>query len=223
MNKLTIKKIIQNSNFKILVIALIIATIFVFSSYKYKAYLYEKDMQENIIRLHVKGRTNNEDDQNFKLLVRDEVLNFIKEESDKTGFDLNKNRNETAIFIQDNLENIENFVNNIILKGGYDYTSQVTFALTDFPPKSYGFITLPQGVYYSLNINLGEALGNNWWCVIYPPLCYVESDTMTFDDTSIETLEENLQEDTFKHITSKNGNINMEFKILEIYDSLKNK
>lgn len=172
----------------------------------------EKDLQDNIIRLHIRGKSNSDIDQNFKLYIRDMVLYHINSLNENSSYA------ETNNYINNNQQKLEQFVDNLIKDAGYSYKSTITFGLEEFPPKHYGFITLPTGTYQSLTINLDEGDGDNWWCVVYPPLCYVESDNLSFDDTSMETLKNILDEKTFNSILSKNENINMKFKLLEVFD-----
>ncbi len=193
-----------------ILLALITTTIFTY----YTNQKINDDLEENIIRLHIRGRSNSQLDQNFKLYIRDMVLSYINDVNS------NNSKNDTESFILNNIDNIQNYVDNLILKSGFNYKSNVTYGIETFPPKQYGFITLPKGTYNSLTINLDKGEGENWWCVVYPALCFVESDTLEFNTESVETLKEILDEETFFSITSKNGNIEMDFKLLETFENI---
>ncbi len=207
------EKYINRIDIQILLMAMVLGVLMV-CTYNLEAKKgVKEDLQENIIRLHIRGKSNSEADQSFKLYIRDLVLTYI-------GDNVNKNatKEEIESYIINNSEKIEDYVDVLIAQAGYNYISEVEFGLDEFPDKTYGFITIPGGVYKSLIINLDKGEGNNWWCVVFPPLCYVESEELTFDNESLKTLEKSLDEKTFKAITSKNGKIEMDFKLFEIID-----
>ncbi len=211
--KKTIEKYISRVDLQILLMAFALGIIIVCTYNLSVKRDVQRDLQENIIRLHIRGKSNSEVDQSFKIYIRDMVLTYI-------GDNINKNATKEEIenYITNNSERIEDYVDVLIAQGGYNYISEVEFGLDEFPDKTYGFLTIPGGVYKSLIINLDKGEGNNWWCVVFPPLCYVESEELAFDDESLKTLEKSLDEKTFKSIISKNGRIEMDFKLFEIID-----
>ncbi|MFV0518908.1 MAG: stage II sporulation protein R [Lachnospirales bacterium] len=211
-----IKKHITRNDIQLLVISIVLAILVLFLHNIYENKEVQKNLQDNIIRLHIRGKSNSSEDQSFKIYIRDMVLTYVEENLSKGYI-----KEDVETFITSNIEAIEDYVDYLIKSGGYSYTSEVLFDYEDFPLKTYGFITVPKGTYKSLIINLDKGYGNNWWCVVFPPLCYVESDTLTFSDESIKTLETILEEETFNSITSTKGNITMDFKILEIFEKMK--
>ena len=126
--------------------------------------LYE--LKENIVRLHVVANSDSNPDQSLKLLVKDEVVNFLN----KTMKDC-KNIDEAKIFLTNNIKEIESIADGMVCSNGYDYPVTVSLREESFDTRHYDTFSLPAGVYDSLRIEIGEAEGQNWWCVVFPTLC----------------------------------------------------
>jgi len=124
----------------------------------------------DIIRLHIRANSNNRRDQEVKLLVRDAVLAFLEDElAAKQSVDA------AMRHIRSRLSRIESITDGILTREGVRYISAARFDVTHFPRITYESGTLAAGYYNALIITLGASGGSNWWCVIYPPLCYVPS------------------------------------------------
>lgn len=139
-------------------------------------------INDKLIRFHVVANSDSEEDQSVKLQIRDEILQ-------KYGPILSESnsRSESLQFISENLEEIENTANSILKKEGKGYSAKAVLGESIFPIKQYGTITLPAGEYTALKVVLGEGGGKNWWCVMFPPLCFID---VTRGLTSEETDEE---------------------------------
>ncbi len=138
----------------------------------------QSGIAQNIIRFHVLANSNLEIDQRLKLNVRDAVLDKYK--AKMLEF---KNIDESRNFLNSNLSEIQNYADSVILKNGFDYKCKVSLQNTIFPTKLYGDLSFPPGQYEALRIEIGKAEGENWWCVMFPPLCFV-------DITQVKTEEE---------------------------------
>ena len=128
----------------------------------------EEDMEiyENTVRLHVIANSDSEHDQSVKLLVRDSVLtelNVLLENADT--------QEEAAAIIEANLEHLREVCNTTLEALGEEMTAELYFKQEKYPTRHYENISLPAGVYQSLQIRLGDADGKNWWCVLFPTLC----------------------------------------------------
>lgn len=125
-----------------------------------------KGITENVFRLHILANSDTEEDQELKIKVRDEVL-------EKTAYLFKNNSSviESAKIARNHLNEIQTIAEDVISENGYDYT--VNCEVTDmyFTKRIYDTITMPEGIYTSLRITIGEAKGKNWWCVMFPPLC----------------------------------------------------
>lgn len=119
-----------------------------------------------IIRLHITANSNDPEDQALKLKVRNEIVKYMDsaQVSDEA---------EARAFINDNIDEIEAISQKTIVDSGYEYSASARLKVTFIPEKSYDDLTLPAGNYEALNITLGEGRGHNWWCVIFPQLCFV--------------------------------------------------
>ena len=124
--------------------------------------------QNEYLRIHIRANSNLDADQNVKYAVKDGVVDFL------TPYLINAASKEKAMEIVDNLTNeIESVCDQILREYGYDYTSKVSIKNEEFPTRAYDEFVLDSGFYDALIIELGSGEGNNWWCVIYPPLCFV--------------------------------------------------
>lgn len=123
-----------------------------------------------VLRLHVLANSDLLEDQALKLEVKDEVLNLLAEDFAEI------NDQEIAWqSLERKIPEIKLVAEKVIEKSGYDYQVEVELGEHEFPTKSYGEVILPQGKYPSLRILIGEARGKNWWCVLFPPMCFVSS------------------------------------------------
>ena len=126
----------------------------------------QSQLAEKVVRLHVLANSDSEEDQALKLKVRDAVL----EQATETlrGAD---SQTEACRRLTDMLPELEETARVIITANGYDYGVRAELAETSFPTKEYDGFALPAGEYLALRVLIGEAAGQNWWCVLYPGLC----------------------------------------------------
>lgn len=123
-------------------------------------------LRNELIRLHVVGESNSEQDQSVKLQVRDAILAQLGSVMEQMP-DM-----ETAkAYLQANLSKLEEISNKALAAAGSTAKAVVTFARETFPTREYDTFSLPAGVYESLRITIGEGEGRNWWCVVFPKLC----------------------------------------------------
>ena len=108
-----------------------------------------------------------------------------------------------------------------IRENGYNYDVKVEIGNCYFPTKYYGDISFPAGYYDALKVEIGESAGQNWWCVMFPPLCFVDMSTGIVPDESKQTIKEQLSEEEYAIINEKNNtNINFKFKLIELFSKL---
>lgn len=141
-----------------------------------------ESINDKLIRFHVVANSDSEQDQSVKLKIRDEILQKYGPVISGSG-----SRDKSLQLIGENLNNIENTANEILKKEGKSYLAKAELGNSIFPIKQYGTITLPAGEYTALKVVLGEGGGKNWWCVMFPPLCFID---VTRGLTSEETDEE---------------------------------
>lgn len=173
-----------------------------------------KDLSDNFFRLHILANSDSEEDQALKLKVRDNVLSYMNTLS-YSGL----TKEEAINLTNSHLTAFKEIAEKTIAGLGYDYTVNLEVGNFYFPTKEYGNISLPAGYYDALKIEIGEAKGKNWWCSLFPPLCFVDISAGVIDEESEEYLKENLSEDEFAIITDNSSDVKFKFKIIEILNS----
>ena len=152
----------------ILILSLFIFT-FIYFIYPYVEEKTSIDLKESIIRFHIRANSDREEDQALKLKIRDEILKAMKEK-----FQGIKDIGESRRIIKDNMEEMKYITERVIKEEGKDYEVNISLGEDNFPTRKYGNLVLPAGSYETLLISLGEGRGQNWWCVMFPPLCFVD-------------------------------------------------
>ena len=121
----------------------------------------------DFLRIHVRANSNSQIDQNIKYIVKDEVVAFITPYAAQC-----KDKEKAIVIIKGILPEIEKVCDRVLKANGFSYTSKASVRAEEFPTRVYGDLTLENGIYDALIIELGSGTGDNWWCVIYPPLCF---------------------------------------------------
>ena len=129
----------------------------------------QESISNKIIRFHVIANSDTDSDQALKLKVRYAVLNYLSPKLKSS-----KDINESKTILKDNDNQVLKIAEQIIKENGYSYKVISDLSRENFPIKSYGPITLPQGNYQAYRIVIGSGKGHNWWCVMFPPLCFVD-------------------------------------------------
>ena len=173
------------------------------------------DIADSVFRLHVIANSDSDVDQNLKYTVRDNLLEYMNE------LCVNCSTKEEAISIaQQNIESFKQIALDTIKNEGFDYSVNVCIGNFEFPTKHYGDISLPAGYYDALRVEIGEAKGQNWWCVMFPPLCFTDVSSGIVPEESKEDLEETLTDEEFSIVSDNNSfDIKVKFKILEILNN----
>lgn len=140
-----------------------------------------------IMRFHVRANSDTTEDQELKMAVKEDVVSYLKPLLEDC-----KSVAESKNVIVSNLQNIYTISVNTIVEQGYDYPVEVYVTEEEFPAKTYGDLTFPAGDYQALRIDIGDAKGQNWWCVMYPPLCFIDDSTTVVSQEGKEILQENL-------------------------------
>lgn len=137
---------------------------------------------EGILRLHVIANSNSAFDQAVKLRVKDKVSTVMADRGVKTY-------EEAVELVQKEEGLILAIANEVLREQGADYTVTMEVGVYDFPEKTYGNATFKAGRYKAVRLKLGEAKGENWWCVLFPPLCFLDSGKGEFDLGQVEDVE----------------------------------
>ena len=166
------------------------------------------DVRRDVLRLHVVGASDSEYDQNIKLKVRDAML-----EKGGVIFDGTVTADEAEKIITPRVSELKEVAETVLLENGCDYNVDITVGEEFFATRCYENFTMPAGVYTAVRVNIGTAEGENWWCVMYPPLClpaaFADVDAF-FDDNEMKVI-------------TASPEYEPRFKIVEIIESIKNK
>lgn len=128
------------------------------------------DYYTEYLRIHIRANSNLEVDQDIKYLIKDEIVDYL------TPIISNcTTKKEFQQKLVENLSNLECISSNILAQNNFDYKASAEVTNEYFPARTYDNLTLESGYYDALIINLGSGEGNNWWCVVYPPLCFLNS------------------------------------------------
>lgn len=171
---------------------------------------------DNLIRFHVVANSDSTEDQQLKMLVRDNIIEYMN-----CMLKDSKNIQHTRRIIAENIPIIENIAQQQIKKSGRDYKVSVSLGEFAFPTKVYGDVALPAGKYEALQIVIGEGTGKNWWCVLFPPLCFIDATHATIPESVKNDLKQVLPADEYNMITTAihpdKVPIRIKFKIVEMY------
>ncbi len=158
----------------------------------------QQGISHKIIRFHVIANSDSDADQALKLKVKEAVVNYTAELLCNS-----KSISETEDLLSSHTNDIISIANNVISENDYDYPVTAEITDTYFPTKSYGSYTFPPGTYRAFQIKIGEAKGKNWWCVLYPPLCFIDISHGTVNAESEELLKETLTTDEFQAVSDE--------------------
>lgn len=173
----------------------------------------QESLSKSVIRFHVRANSDTLIDQSLKMQVKEEVVNYMNTNS-KNFTSLEDAKN----FITAHDEQIKEIACRVIQEHGFSYLVKSEFDTQDFPQKTYGDITFPSGNYLSYTLNIGSGEGHNWWCVLYPPLCFVDASTGVLPDSSKDLLKENISQEDYSYV-SENETV-FRFKYLTFLNSL---
>jgi stage II sporulation protein R len=183
-------------------------------------YQNQKSYKESLIRFHVLANSDSPEDQALKLKVRDQIIAAMNPKFEKS-----KSLDETRHIIQENIEQIEAIASAEIQRNGSDYGVKASLSDVVFPTKNYGSITLPAGTYEALRVEIGKAEGSNWWCVLFPPLCFIDIEKGLTNEKTKQEMMNVLTEEEFKMIQTASSEdkmpIKLKFKVVEIIQTAK--
>lgn len=211
-----ILNILKNSKLKMVIILTFL--LFIYTSICAISYgqNISTDIANSVFRLHVLANSDSKEDQDLKYIVRDSLIKYMNEICRNC-----KTKQEAISLVEENKDKFREIALNTIKEQGYSYDVNINIGNFEFPTKNYGDISLPAGFYDALRVEIGEAKGQNWWCVMFPPLCFVDISSGVVPEESKEIMEDNLNnEEEFALISNNSGNdIQFKFKLLEFLNN----
>lgn len=168
-------------------------------------------LSDNLLRLHVIANSDEIEDQEIKLMVRDRIIKHINSEK--------LNSKKEVVY---NLKNIEGDIKTHLTDTGVEYGCKVYYTKSEFPEKKYNNVSLPSGKYETIKVVLGDGCGKNWWCIAFPPLCFTESVKGDISKNGEEQLTKELNSDVYEIIKRNKSEYKIKFKTVEIFNKIKN-
>ncbi len=198
---------------RLTLLVFLLATFIIVSAISYVSAV-SNNISESVFRLHVIANSDSDEDQNLKYIVRDNLIQYMNT--------LTKNitsKDEAIKIAKEHEQDFYNIAIKTIRENGYDYDVKIEIGNSYFPTKYYGDISLPAGYYDALKVEIGESTGQNWWCVMFPPLCFVDMSTGIVPDESKKVMKDNLPEEEYALISESNTNtnLNLKFKLIEFF------
>lgn len=211
------KKIFNISNLKRFLVLIILFSIYVFICAFSYVNAVSANISSSVFRLHVIANSDSAEDQNLKYLVRDALIDYMNSVSK------NSNSKDEAISIAyQHKSDFYKIAKKVINDNGYDYNVNISIGNFAFPTKNYGDISLPAGYYDALKVEIGNASGQNWWCVMFPPLCFVDISTGIVPEDSKETIKDSLHTEEYNLINNaQTADVRFKFKLLEFFQNIK--
>lgn len=202
-------------NIKSWIIMIILICMYtVFCAYSYVQAI-SSDLKDSVFRLHVIANSDSEEDQNLKYKVRDNLLNYMNKICSECT-----SKDEAIEIVHNHINDFEQIAKDTIKAEGYSYNVNIQIGEFEFPTKNYGDISFPAGIYDALKVKIGNAEGHNWWCVMFPPLCFVDISNGIVPEDSKKVLEDELTQEEFALISDNSSpDINFKFKLLEVFSS----
>lgn len=170
----------------------------------------QQGIAHEIIRFHVLANSDSDEDQQLKLKVKGDVVNALAPIlKDVTTVE------EARRLLNSNMDLVKATALETIQENGYSYPVSVTFEQTYFPLKIYGEFTFPPGTYEALKVQIGAAKGQNWWCVMFPQLCFIDSTYSIVDKESEKKLQRLLTDKEYESLLNKKTPVKIRLKLLE--------
>ncbi len=172
------------------------------------------DIANSVFRLHVIANSDSKEDQELKYKVRDSLINYMNSICANC-----ENKQDAIKLVTEHKDDFKQIALDTIKDNGYPYDVNISIGNFSFPTKDYGDISLPAGFYDALRVEIGEAKGQNWWCVMFPPLCFVDVSSGVVPEESKEELEDNLSEEEYALVSNDSDvKIQFKFKLLEFFN-----
>lgn len=171
----------------------------------------QPEIAGKILRFHILANSDSKKDQEVKLKVRDEIGRMMQEKLKNVG-----GLSDTEAVVSGELDEIRAVAEKILEENGFHYGASARLATVDFPVKTYGDYTFPKGEYKALQVTLGAGEGHNWWCVLYPNMCFQGSVYEIVDEEADEKLKEVLTPMEYADVFDS-GKIKLRLKFLEYF------
>ena len=168
-------------------------------------------LAEKVLRFHVLANSDSAEDQDLKLQVRDAIGGYMQENMQKQ-----ESKAACEAFVAKQIPEIEQMAEQAVKNAGFSYEVHAELTECAFPAKTYGDYTFPAGNYDALKVTIGEGGGQNWWCVMYPNMCFENSMYEVVGEKAEKSLRAVLDEAEYQAVLNS-GNYEVRFRLLEIF------
>ena len=210
------KKFLNNiKNSKIGISITLILLLFLYTTINAISYVeaVSTDISDSVFRLHVIANSDSNEDQSLKYKVRDNLLKYMNNICSDCS-----SKQEAIDLVTEHQEEFKQVALDTIKKEGYSYNVKINIGNFEFPTKQYGDISLPAGYYDALRVEIGEAKGRNWLCVMFPSLCFIDVSSGIVPEESKEELQNILSDEEYSIISDNSDNgIKLKFKLIEFF------
>ena len=203
--------------YRILLVLLLLIVFVCFSAYFYVTAV-SSSISDSVFRLHVIANSDSDEDQALKLKVRDSLLEYMNSLCSSTS-----SKEEAMRIANEHIDDFTKIAQDVIAQNGYNYSVDVSVGSCAFPTKEYGDVSLPAGTYDALRVKIGSASGHNWWCVMFPPLCFVDVSSGIVPDESKEILHDTMSDEEYDLVTSSDSDseLTFKFKLVEFFENFR--
>lgn len=174
------------------------------------------NIADSVFRLHVIANSDSKEDQNLKYIVRDKILEYMNTLTEGAT-----SKSQIIEKASNHITDFEKIAQNTVYENNFNYDVSVEIGNFEFPTKTYGDVSFPPGLYDALRIKIGDAKGQNWWCVMFPPLCFIDVSSGVVPDDSKEILESELPDEEYTLISGSENDNKFKFKIVELLQNFK--
>ena len=183
------------------------------------------EIRDKLIRFHVIANSDTDEDQNLKLKVRDKVVEALSERLCNVN-----SLEEAENILEENIDYVNEIAKDVIEENNYTYEVNTMLSYENFPDKVYGDCVFPQGNYEAFRVIIGEGKGQNWWCVMFPSLCFVDESKNSVDSSELKEEIENIEpknnettnenKEKNKKSSDVNNRVKFKFKIVEVINGI---
>ena len=168
----------------------------------------------SILRFHILANSDSKEDQELKLEVRSYLLHLIQQD-----FPSPSGKAELCAYLTERKDFLESQAETFMQEKGYAYTAQLDIVSDYFPQKAYGDMVFPCGTYDAVRVTIGNGKGHNWWCVLYPSLCFIDPVSAVVPDSSTEQLESALEHEDYLRLQKPEYKLRPKgrFKLAELF------
>ena len=188
----------------------LLLTVFCFITGSFAAFAAQcSDVQNSSLRLHIIANSDSDEDQALKLKIRDRII-----EKSPQIFSEAKSLEDAKKSAYDNLDILDEIAEDVIKENGYDYNASCKLVNMYFKTREYEDFTMPAGYYDALRIEIGEAQGHNWWCVMFPPMCLPAAESNNAESKIVEEYKNEHE------IVKEKPQYEIKFAIVEFFKNL---